>query len=172
MSRTCMGCGLAFEPRPNVPSQGYCGRPECRRKRRARWQREKLRADADYRETQREAQSDWRSRHREYMRMYRRAHPRYRERERCQRRERRMRMRDGGQDGHPSPAAPGAASAVKMDSWKDQKCTQKLESAVFHVCRVISDNAVKMDSCPYGNGVQLIVLQRDTATAAPHAGAP
>jgi hypothetical protein len=177
MSRTCMGCGLAFEPRPNVPSQGYCGRPECRRTRRARWQREKLRADADYREAQREAQSDWQARHREYMRVYRSAHPRYRERERCRRRDqRRTAVRDARRnEHHPPAAAPDAVSAVKMDSWigiDGQKCAERLESAVFRVCRVISDNAVKMDSCPIGRKVQLIVLQEDRRVETVPAGAP
>jgi hypothetical protein len=45
--RRCAACGGLFVPRRNVPQQGYCSKPACQRTRRRRWQRAKLKADAD-----------------------------------------------------------------------------------------------------------------------------
>jgi len=46
--RRCAGCGEAFRPCPRVRDQIYCGKKECRRTRRLRWQRAKRQQDADY----------------------------------------------------------------------------------------------------------------------------
>ncbi len=64
----CAGCGVRFIPRPNVIQQRFCSDPECQRRRRACWQRAKLKQDPDYRANQAEAQRRWRERHPHYWR--------------------------------------------------------------------------------------------------------
>jgi hypothetical protein len=73
--RRCAACGCLFEPRRNVPHQRYCSERGCQRTRRRRWQRQKLKADADYRANQAAAQRRWRERHPAYWRDYRQRHP-------------------------------------------------------------------------------------------------
>ena len=46
----CAACGEAFRPCPRVHDQKYCGKEECRRIRRRRWQCAKRQDDADYRD--------------------------------------------------------------------------------------------------------------------------
>ena len=46
--RRCAACGGLLEPRRNVPQQRYCSERACQRTRRRRWQRRKLKTDADY----------------------------------------------------------------------------------------------------------------------------
>jgi hypothetical protein len=109
--RSCVCCGFLFTPCKNVPGQKYCGKTECRRHRRATWQREKLKKDTDYRENQKEAQRLWREKNPGYMASYRASHPDYREREQERCRRRRI-----------APVAPSCRTtnplcAVKMDSW-------------------------------------------------------
>ena len=69
--RRCAACGCLFEPRRNVTQQRYCSKQACQRTRRGRWQREKLKTDADYRANQTAAQRRWRERHCDYWRAYR-----------------------------------------------------------------------------------------------------
>jgi hypothetical protein len=78
--RRCAACGDLFVPRRNVPQQRYCSKPACQRTRRQRWQRQKLKTDADYRANQAAAQRRWRERHRAYWRRYRQSRPEYAER--------------------------------------------------------------------------------------------
>ncbi|MCX7292707.1 MAG: hypothetical protein NTY28_16735 [Janthinobacterium sp.] len=101
MIKHCAGCGQAFQPRPQAPSQTYCSAPACQRIRKRQWQRSKLQSDPDYRSNQREAQRAWQESHPGYWRQYRNAHPEYAERS-------------------PDPQRPGPASdrdGVKMDAW-------------------------------------------------------
>ena len=99
----CAGCGERFDARRNVLQQRFCSKPECQRARRARWQREKLAQDADYRANQAEAGRRWRERHPQYWREYRRAHPEYTARNRARQRHRNRRQR--GLSGGPSAIA-------------------------------------------------------------------
>ena len=91
--RRCAACGCLFEPRRNVPHQRYCSKRACQRTRRRRWQRQKLKADADYRANQAAAQRRWRERHPAYWRDYRQRHPDSTARNREQQRERNRRRR-------------------------------------------------------------------------------
>ena len=75
--RRCAACGCLFMPQPNVPQQRYCAKPACQRTRRRRWQRQKLKTDADYRANQAVAQQRWREGHPDYWRRYRQTHPEY-----------------------------------------------------------------------------------------------
>ena len=100
-TKRCSGCGELFSPRRNVPHQQFCAKGECQRARRARWQREKLKQDPDYRGNQAMAQRRWRDRRRDYWRRYRQSHPEYTARNRVQQRERNRRRRQSATG--PSP---------------------------------------------------------------------
>lgn len=50
MSKQCQACGHPFTPRPQKPNQKYCTNLECQRERRRRWQQQKQRDDAGYRD--------------------------------------------------------------------------------------------------------------------------
>lgn len=92
-SRQCAGCGRAFQPRPQVPQQCYCGEARCQRERRRRWQQAKRQSDSDYRDNDARGQRAWREAHPDYWREYRRGHPQYTERNRAQQRARNARRR-------------------------------------------------------------------------------
>lgn len=59
MSKQCQSCGHPFTPRPQNPNQTYCTDPECQRERRRRWQQQKRRDDADYRDNDARASKAW-----------------------------------------------------------------------------------------------------------------
>lgn len=92
-SRRCAACRQVFRPRPQVPLQCYCPAAACQRERLRRWQQEKRRVDADYRENQVRAQRAWCERNPDYWQEYRLKHPQYVERNRTQQRERNARKR-------------------------------------------------------------------------------
>jgi hypothetical protein len=106
--RRCAACGEAFRPCPRVRDQQYCGKEDCRRARRRRWQRAKRQADADYADNQVRAQRAWARENSAYWQAYRSEHPEYaqadRERARKQQRNRRQQK------------AAGASTFAKMDS--------------------------------------------------------
>jgi hypothetical protein len=91
--RWCAACGGLFVPRRNVPRQHYCSKPACQRTRGQRWQRQKLKTDADYRANQAAAQRRWPEHHPDYWRRYRQHHPEYAERNRDRQGERNRRRR-------------------------------------------------------------------------------
>lgn len=105
--RRCAGCGEAFRPCPRVRDQTYCGKKECRRTRRLRWQRAKRQQDADYQDNQVRAQRAWAGGHRSYWRAYRSEHPQY---ERANRERTKQRQRDRRQ------RAAEKKKFAKMDS--------------------------------------------------------
>ena len=80
IARRCAACGNPFHPRSQIPNQRFCSAAACQRTRRRRWQVQRLRSDADYRDNQARAKASWRGRHPDYWRQYRAAHPAYRER--------------------------------------------------------------------------------------------
>lgn len=73
----CAHCGRFFIPNPRVKDQSYCGRKECQRARKTRWQREKMKTDPEYQANQRESQRSWRERNPGYWKQYRMRHPDY-----------------------------------------------------------------------------------------------
>lgn len=76
----CVHCGEEFKGR--VKGQRYCSNKVCQRARRARWQRNKMREDDDYRENQNRCYKEWIRKHRGYWKRYRENHPEYVERNR------------------------------------------------------------------------------------------
>jgi hypothetical protein len=134
--RRCAACGDLFVPRRNVPQQRYCSKPACQRTRRQRWQRHKLKSDADYRANQAAAQRRWRERHRTYWRRYRQRRPEYAERNRDRQGERNRRRRSAG----PAPAPPGIAN---MDASRAQT---PFRSGTYRLIPVTAARVAKMDA--------------------------
>jgi hypothetical protein len=87
-ARRCAACGEAFQPCPRVREQEYCGKKECRRVRRRRWQRAKRESDGDYRDNQVRAQGVWARENGAYWKGYRSGHPGYVQSNREKQRER------------------------------------------------------------------------------------
>jgi hypothetical protein len=101
-ARRCAACGEGFRPCPRVEDQNYCGKEECRRARRRRWQRAKRREDGDYRDNQGRAQRAWAAENSAYWQAYRSGHPDY-----AQANREKQRQRDGRRR---------ATNLAKMDS--------------------------------------------------------
>ena len=74
--RQCICCRIRFTPLRN-PRQRYCSQPACQKKRRCKYQKKKLKRDADYKDTHRSSQQKWQAKHPEYWRQYRIQHPIY-----------------------------------------------------------------------------------------------
>ena len=134
--RRCAACGCLFVPRRNVPQQRYCSEPGCQHTRRRRWQRQKLKTDADYRANQAAAQRRWRARHPDYWRRYRQSRPEYAERNREQQRERNRRQRVAGTGPSPAPIA-------NMDAYRSQTL---LRSGTYRLIPVTVPGVAKRDA--------------------------
>jgi hypothetical protein len=127
--RRCAGCGTAFWPRPQVPEQKYCGKPECRRSRRRSWQQAKRGMDADYRDNQARAHRAWAGENSAYWQAYRSAHPDY-----VQANREKQRQRDGRRR---------AENLAKMDS---SKPLSAVPSGTYLLVPQGEENLAKMDS--------------------------
>jgi hypothetical protein len=103
--RRCAACGGPFRACPRVRDQQYCGKAECRRARRRRWQRAKRQADADYADNQARVQRAWARGKSGYWRSWRSEHPGYAQGNREKQRERDRRR-----------SAAKASDLAKMDS--------------------------------------------------------
>ena len=134
--RRCAACGCLFEPRRNVPQQRYCSKRACQRTRRRRWQRQKLKADADYRANQAAAQQRWRERHPDYWRRYRQTHPEYAARNRERQRTRNRRQRSATTGPSPPPIA-------NMDAYRSKK---PIRSGTYRLVPVVTGEIAKMDA--------------------------
>ena len=143
----CMGvCGNYFTPNPRIKNHKYCDDTACQRLRKARWQKEKLSTDADYRSNQTDAQKRWVGKNPDYWRKYRAEHGDYslRERQRCRRRRNTSVDKKNKSDGRKRP------TAAKMDS------LLPFVKTGTYTLRHVSD-AAKMDTIR----VQLTVIEAD-----------
>jgi hypothetical protein len=75
MEVICSGCGRSFIRSPRHPDQSYCSRAECQRKRKARWQKQKMTTDEHYRLNQRTSQDNWIRKNPGYWKRYRQSKP-------------------------------------------------------------------------------------------------
>jgi len=75
VERRCRYCERSFLPSKFQPGQTACGQPDCQRRRRADYRRQKLATDPEYRQTCSDSAQKWRSRNPEYWRQYRVQHP-------------------------------------------------------------------------------------------------
>jgi len=82
VERRCRFCEQPFLPSKYQAGQLVCGSPECQRRRRAEYHRQKIAADPEYRQVCRDSPQKWRSRHPDYWRRYREQHPAAAERNR------------------------------------------------------------------------------------------
>ena len=132
--RRCAACGEAFRPCPRVRDQTYCGKEECRRTRRRRWQRAKRQQDADYRDNQARAHRAWAAENSIYWQAYRSGHPEYVQADRDGAK---RRKRDRGQ------RAVEASGFVKMDSIG---AFSSVPSGTYLLLSQEEEKFVKMDS--------------------------
>ena len=110
----CLHCGGFFPPSPRHKTQSYCAKPECRRARKAAWQRDKMKIDADYRLNQRSSQKQWAKGNPGYWKRYRKRNPEKAERNRMLQT---IRNRRRSRQGRADPS--GKASLIaKMDASK------------------------------------------------------
>jgi hypothetical protein len=85
-SRCCRYCQQTFQPSRYRPQQSVCGEPDCQRRRRSNYHRERIRNDSAYAEDVRASQKKWRQAHPDYGTKYRQQHPEAAERNRSRQR--------------------------------------------------------------------------------------
>jgi hypothetical protein len=84
----CPYCQHIFQPSPYRVQQRVCGRPECQRRRRADYHRQKIRTDPLYAQVVQDSREQWRSEHTDYQKTYWQTHPEAAERNRQRQRRR------------------------------------------------------------------------------------
>jgi len=72
MHRRCPYCQNPFTPCRYHPNQVVCSQPDCQRRRRTDYHRQKVKKDAVYAEIVRDSQKEWRRLHPDYQRQYQR----------------------------------------------------------------------------------------------------
>ena len=132
----CTHCKEKVLGNPRCPGQEYCGKPECRKARRNRWQKQKMRTDPDYRANQQHSQKEWREENKDYWKKYRRCNPEKTERNRILQKVRNqgLNRRNPKHEKIPVPE-----KIAKMDSLKSRKI--KLSGHFWLVPKI-----AKMDS--------------------------
>jgi hypothetical protein len=75
VERRCRYCERIFQPSKYQPGQSVCSEPDCQRRRRADYHRQKIAADPEYRLLCRDSPQKWRSHNPDYWRRYREQHP-------------------------------------------------------------------------------------------------
>lgn len=75
----CLGCEQWRPANPCLKKQEYCHDHSCQCARKSRWQRAKIKSDAQFRQDQQKNLQDWRKYRplRDYQRRYREEHPEY-----------------------------------------------------------------------------------------------
>ena len=136
VKRRCAACGCLFVPRSNVPHQRYCSKRACQCTRRRRWQRDKLKNDADYRANQAAARLRWRERHPDYWRGYRQRHPDATERNREQQRVRNRRR----------PVAGAGRSSPVIAKMAEYSVEKPVFSGTYRMLPVAVPGIAKMDA--------------------------
>ena len=75
MEVICICCGRTFIRNPRSKKQSYCNRPECQRKRKALWQKNKMLSDESYRLNHKASQQEWIRNNPGYWKKYRKRRP-------------------------------------------------------------------------------------------------
>jgi hypothetical protein len=78
----CKHCKRLVPANPRVKNQLYCGRKACQQARKSDWQRQKMKRDPDYAESQDQARRNWRNKNRDYWKNYRNTNTEYTDRNR------------------------------------------------------------------------------------------
>ena len=87
-NRRCPYCQQAFQPSPYRLQQRVCSQPECQRRRRADYHRQKIRTDPLYAQVVRDSRRQWQGEHAGYQKTYWQTHPDAAERNRTRQRQR------------------------------------------------------------------------------------
>jgi hypothetical protein len=88
VARCCGYCKQPFQPSPYRPQQTVCSQPECQRRRRSEYHRNKIQTDPEYRQVCLDSPRKWRAQHPDYWRKYRHTHPQAVEQNRRKQRDR------------------------------------------------------------------------------------
>jgi len=107
-----MHCQVFFVPRNKT--QTYCSAPKCQRARKAKWQRDKLASDPDYRADQKLAKQKWARSRPDYWTEYRKKNPDKANRNRTLQKVRDRKRRNNAFDSK-------TAILAKMDASKSRK---------------------------------------------------
>ena len=75
MEVVCACCGRIFIRSPRNKNQTYCSNPECQRKRKTLWQKNKMASDASYRLNHKTSQQKWIMGNPDYWKKYRKRKP-------------------------------------------------------------------------------------------------
>jgi hypothetical protein len=75
MEVVCNCCGRIFIRSPRNKNQNYCSNPECQRKRKSLWQKNKMASDASYRLNHKTSQQKWIRGNPDYWKKYRKRKP-------------------------------------------------------------------------------------------------
>ena len=67
----CVFCKKPYIKNPRQKKQQYCSDPACQKARKAKWQREQMRTNPQYRKDQFQAQKDWFNQYPDYWKTYR-----------------------------------------------------------------------------------------------------
>jgi 23S rRNA G2445 N2-methylase RlmL len=125
----CRHCEKTIrDPNPRIKNQTHCHAKACQRARKAKWQREKIKTDPDYRKNQKDAKDQWGRRNPDYWEKYRRNNEAYTLRNREL-----QKVRD---------AKRRALRLAKMDA---SSGTTSLNNSVYFLIHVAGDLA-KMDA--------------------------
>jgi len=92
-NRRCPYCQQAFQPSPYRLQQRVCSQPECQRRRRADYHRQKIRTDPLYAQVVRDSRRQWQGEHAGYQKTYWQTHPDAAERNRTRQRQRERQRR-------------------------------------------------------------------------------
>ncbi len=109
----CIYCGDFFPPSPRHKRRTSCKRPECKRAKKADWQRHKMKTDPIYKSNQKISQKEWARANPGYWRQYRKRNPKKAERNRILQTIRNRKARSSH-----SVAKMDASVIAKMDASK------------------------------------------------------
>ena len=71
----CVSCKKPYVKNPRQKKQQYCSDSVCQKARKAKWQREQMRSNPQYRKDQFQAQKDWFDQYPDFWKKYRRKNP-------------------------------------------------------------------------------------------------
>ncbi len=139
-TKNCNACGHSFTPRPQNPTQSYCTDPACQRERRRRWQQQKRRNDADYRDNDVRASKAWAVENPEYWKRYRDDNLAYAERNRDlqQSRNRKLRASPIANEDASNPLSPPLSGRYRIVRIENGVAIDKAWIVEITVLRVIS----------------------------------
>jgi hypothetical protein len=109
----CVHCGDFFDPSPRHKNQTTCQKPECKKAKKAAWQRFKMKTDPDYRAGQKISWQQWAKANPDYWKQYRKKNP-----EKVQRNRILQTIRNQRARGSSNLAKMDASLIAKMDSSK------------------------------------------------------